>query len=100
MPSTGSEMVSILHKHSQDGVVVIVILRMILVVIIVCVLLYIPCTLDITFSPWPCPRGKPGFSISNPKATMANDILVGFSQQLDKGLAEETLAGVNQSLKQ
>lgn len=93
-------MVSVPHKHSQDGVVVIVILRMILVFIIVYVLLNITCTLDITFSPCPCPRGEPGFCISNPKGTMANDILVGFSQQLDKGLAEETLAGVNQSLKQ
>ena len=100
MPSTGSDMVWVLHKHSQDGVVVIVILRMILVVIIIYVLLYIPCTLDITFSRWPCPRGEPGFCISNPKCTMANDILVGFSQQLDEGLSEETLAGVNQSLKQ
>lgn len=41
--------------------------------------------------PCPCPRGQPGFCISNPKGTMAKDILVGFFKQLDKDLAAENV---------
>ena len=41
MPTAASNTVWVLHKHSQDGVVAIVVLTLILLIIIIRVLLYI-----------------------------------------------------------